>query len=100
MPTTLSIEEILAGSAPPADLEEIGRSRDGDVPVTCCGVRVAPGDIVVADADGVAVVPQEKMEAIRERTRIVMEIEEEFTRRFDAGESGTELVKMMRRKWE
>ena len=29
MPTTLPIEEILAGSAPPAHLEEIGRSRDG-----------------------------------------------------------------------
>ena len=27
--TTLPIEEILAGSAPPADLDEIGRSRDG-----------------------------------------------------------------------
>ena len=29
MPTNLPIEEILAGSAPPAHLEEIGRSRDG-----------------------------------------------------------------------
>lgn len=75
-------------------------AAERDVPVTCCGVRVAPGDIVVADADGVAVVPKDETERVRERTRIVMEIEEEFTRRFDAGESGTELVKMMRRKWE
>ena len=29
MPTTLPIEEILSGAAPPAHLEEIGRSRDG-----------------------------------------------------------------------
>ena len=70
------------------------------VAVRCGGARVEPGDIVVADADGVAVVPKEKAEAVLERTRIVMEVEEEFTRRFEAGESGTELVKMMRRKWE
>lgn len=28
------------------------------VPVECCGVRVEPGDLVMADSDGVVVVPQ------------------------------------------
>jgi 4-hydroxy-4-methyl-2-oxoglutarate aldolase len=29
-----------------------------DVPIECAGVKVAPGDLIFGDADGVVVVPQ------------------------------------------
>jgi len=80
---------------PEAQLERIER----DIPVACGGVQVAPRDIVVADADGVAVVPRERAEAVRERAEIILAVEREFNERFEKGESAQVLAEMMKRKW-
>lgn len=37
-----------------------------DVPITCGGVRVLPGEVVFADFDGVVVIPQEALDAVLE----------------------------------
>jgi 4-hydroxy-4-methyl-2-oxoglutarate aldolase len=48
------------------------------VPVECAGVTVKPGDIIVADADGVVSVPQEQAEAIIKKAREIDEREKKM----------------------
>lgn len=47
----------------------VGRFRTvaNDVPIQCGGVDVRPGDLVVGDADGVVVIPSERVSEVIER---------------------------------
>jgi len=49
---------VFARGIAPLDSKGRGHIQAADVPVFCAGVRVAPGDLVFGDADGVVVVPQ------------------------------------------
>lgn len=46
-----------------------------DAPVACGGVAVSPGDLIVADADGVAVVPLSRIESALAECRALREKE-------------------------
>ncbi|HET9018513.1 MAG TPA: RraA family protein, partial [Acetobacteraceae bacterium] len=50
---------VFHGGIGPLDSKGRGKIVAIDVPVECAGVRVAPGDLIFGDVDGVIVVPQE-----------------------------------------
>ena len=49
---------VFHGGIAPLDSKGRGRIMAIDVPIRCAGVKVATGDLVVGDADGVVVVPR------------------------------------------
>jgi regulator of RNase E activity RraA len=57
-----------------------------NVPVTCGGISVTPGDIVVGDADGVVVVPLESAEATLERVAAIHAKEAAIRAEIESGE--------------
>ena len=63
-----------------------------NVPITCGGVPVNPGDIVLADEIGVVVVPQEEAGEVLERARAQAAKEEETRKRIKEGKTVEELL--------
>jgi 4-hydroxy-4-methyl-2-oxoglutarate aldolase len=66
-------------------------------PVVCGGVSVRPGDVVVADDDGVVVVGRERGGEVLEAARQRMLREEETRARLSTGELGLDLYGFRRR---
>jgi 4-hydroxy-4-methyl-2-oxoglutarate aldolase len=62
-----------------------------NLPVTCGGVTVDPGDVVVADDDGVVIVDRQRVAEVLEAVRARLGREEETRSRLAAGELGLDL---------
>jgi len=73
------VKFLLAAPPRPRDRSGGGRARadrcrptgSNGRPITCAGVRVEPGDVVIADDDGVVVVPRELADEVARRAALI-----------------------------
>ena len=62
-----------------------------NLPIVCGGVTVSPGDVAVADDDGVVLVARDRAREILDAARRRLEREEETRARLEKGELGLDL---------
>ena len=62
--------------------------------IVCAGQTIVPGDLIVADDDGVVVIRKDEAVAVLEKSKLRVANEEEKRKRFEAGELGLDVYNM------
>jgi len=77
------------GAHPAATVKQ--QAGNVDVPVTCGGARVRPGDIIVGDDDGVVDIPFEIADVVADRVQVVVDREREIKQKLADGMATCEI---------
>jgi 4-hydroxy-4-methyl-2-oxoglutarate aldolase len=68
-----------------------------NVSVVCAGAHIHPGDIIIADDDGVCIVRREEAASVLEKAQARVAAEAEKRRRLASGELGLDMYNMRKR---
>jgi len=64
------------------------------VPITCGGVVVHSGDVMVIDNDGIVVIPKDKVAEIVKKAQLQIKTEKQWKKRIDNGEKFYQILKL------
>ncbi len=84
---------VFSAGRNPVDTKHRGKLMWADVPGAICGVRINSGDLVIADQDGVVVVPAAEIEPVVEQALVKARAENTARAELAAGASLAEVFK-------